>query len=168
MKRKLCVSAFVLFILLSLLVNSCFAIDRADAESALAKAENDLSAGYVAVAEAERAGANVAKLLARLRLGGELLAEAMNAYKIGDYDRAYSFAVNCSSMIANAVYEASDLKRQAEEDYSERLLFNVEISSIGLSVLFVLSLFGWRFLKEKYLKFVLKMKPELESKPIER
>lgn len=167
MKKALCTSCLVLFIALSLLVNSCFAIDKAEAESALAKAESDLSAGYAAVAEAERAGANVAELLARLRLGGKLLAEAMNAYKIGDYERAYSFAVNCSETVANIVYEAFDLKKLAEEDYSERLLFNAEISSVGLSILLVLSLFGWRFLKEKYFKLVLKMKPELERKPIE-
>jgi len=35
--------------------------------------------------------------------------------------------------------------------------------SVGLSVLLILSLFGWRFLKEQYLKRVLGMKPEVRK-----
>jgi hypothetical protein len=55
------------------------------------------------------------------------------------------------------------MKLEAEKTRSERLFFTASLSSIGLSALFVASLFGWRLLKRKYVKRVLGMKPEVRE-----
>ena len=148
---------FVMFILLfSWFAHVCFA-DKA--EKALIDAENDLASAYVAVAEAEKAGANVSELLVKLRFAGTLLAEAYNTNRTGDYDKAYSFAINCSEGVNGIVDEALSLKLEVGNAYDGRLFMRTAVSSVALSVLFVLSLFGWRFLKRRYLKRVLRMKP---------
>jgi len=142
-------------------MTTCFAADKAVADEALIDAENDLASAYVAVAEAEGAGANVCELLAKLTIAGNLLADANNSYRLSDYDNAYSCAANCSNIVNGIISEASSLKLEAEQVYKERLFATAAMSSAGLSVLFVLSLFAWRFLKKKYFKRVLKMKPEV-------
>jgi hypothetical protein len=61
------------------------------------------------------------------------------------------------------VNEASALKVEAENTNHQKLFSYAEFSSIGLSVLFVLSLFGWRFLRKRHLKRTLEMKLEVEA-----
>lgn len=141
----------------------CFAVDKAAVDGALIDAENDLVSGYVVVGEAEKAGGNVSELLAKLRFAGTLLAQACNANRTGDYDKAYSFAINCSEGVDGIVYEALGLKLEAEKAYSGRLFMTTAVSSVALCVLFVSSLFGWRSLKKKYVERVLGMKPKVEK-----
>ncbi|MBS7633146.1 hypothetical protein KEJ15_05965, partial [Candidatus Bathyarchaeota archaeon] len=76
---------------------------------------------------------------------------------------AYFHAQNCSSIIANTASEASILKTEAQQNRDARLFSTAALSSAGLSLLFVFGLFGWRFVKHRYLKKVLEMKPELEG-----
>jgi len=155
---------FVVFILMFFwFAHVCFAVDKAAVDGALIDAENDLSSAYVAVGEAEKAGADVSELLVELRFAGALLAGAYNINGTGDYDKAYSFAVNCSESVNEIVDEALSLKLEAEKAYSGRLFMTGAVSSVALSVLFVLSLFGWRFLKKKYVERVLGMKPEVRE-----
>ncbi|MEM2105889.1 MAG: hypothetical protein QXV21_05420 [Candidatus Bathyarchaeia archaeon] len=163
MVKKVVMGLFVLFVLFSWFVNTCFAVGQAEADLALEEAEKDLSSAYVSVAEADGAGANVSELLVRLELAGTLLAEANNAYRVGDYERAYSLAVNCSDAVNGVVSDALSLKSEAEEAYNQGLFFNACVSSVGLSLLFVLSLFGWMFLRKKYFRRILEMKPEVED-----
>lgn len=161
---KFTVALFVLLALFSCFLHVCYAVDQAEVEETLVKAESELISAYTSVAEAEIAGANVSELLVRLDLAGSLLAEAKNSCRIGDYEgAAYLLAVNFSDVVSGVLDYASDLKSEAEEAYSRELLFNVGISSVGLSFLFVLSLFGWRFLKKAYLRRALGMKPEVED-----
>ena len=163
MLKKIFVCFFALFVLLSWFVNLHSATSQVDADQMLANAENDLVSAYISIAEAYRAGANVSKLFVKLGLAGALLAEANNAYRVGDHEKAYSLAMNCSETLNNGVYDALALTSMAEEDYSHRLLFNVVISSIGLSTLLVLSLFGWKFLKKRRHRQFLETKPEVED-----
>jgi hypothetical protein len=154
---------FVVFILIfSWFVHVCFAVDKVAVDGALIGAENDLVSAYVAVGEAEKTGANVSELLVKLRFAGTLLAQACNTNRTGDYDKAYSFAINCSESVDGIADEALDLKLEAEKAYIGRLFMTGAVSSVALCVLFVLSLFGWRFLKKKYVERVLGMKPKVE------
>lgn len=156
------VVCFVVFILMfSWFVDACFAVDKAVADEALIDAENDLVSAYVAVEEAEQVGANVSELLTKLKFAGSLLADAYNAHRVGDYDDACSYAVNCSDRAKGIASEAAGLKLEAEKGYSERLFATAAVSSAGLSLLFVLSLFGWRILKRRHFKRILEMKPEV-------
>jgi len=153
---------FMFILMFSLFAHVCFAVDKAAVDGALIDAENDLVSAYVAVGEAEKAGANVSELLVELRFAGTLLAGACNTNRTGDYDKAYSFAINCSESVNGIADEALGLKLEAEKAYSGRLFMTGAVSSVALSVLFVLSLFGWRFLKKKYVERVLGMKPKVE------
>jgi len=125
------------------------------------EAENDLTSAYIAVEEAEQVGANVSELLAKLKFAGNLLADAYNAHRVGDYDNACSYAMNCSNSVNGIASEAAGLKLEAEKAYGERLFTTAAASSAALSLLFVLSLFSWRFLKKGYFKRILRMKPEV-------
>jgi len=165
MIKKFIACFFMVSVLVFSLVHTCFAIGQVDAEEMLNKAENDLASAYASVKEADFVGANVLELLNKLEFAGDLLAEANNAYRIGDYEKAFSLALNCSDTVDNVVQEALTLKSETEEAQGQKLLFTAGVSSACLSVLFVLSLFGWRFLKKAYLKRVLEMKPEVGSEP---
>ena len=160
LKRKSFV-CFMFILMFLWFAHVCFAVDKAAADEALIDAENDLVSAYVAVAEAEDTGANVSELLAKLKIAGNLLGDASISYRLSDYDDAYSCAVNCSNTVNGVISEASSLIEEAEQVYKERLFATVAMSSAGLGVLFVLSLFAWRFLKKKYFKRVLEMKPEV-------
>jgi len=158
------VVCFVVFIFIfSQFIDACFAADRATTDEALVDAESDLVSAYVTVGEAEQVGANVSELLVKLKSAGDLLADAYNVYRQGDYDKACSYAMNCSYGVNGIASEATGLKSDAEASYSERLFVTAAVSSVGLSLLFVLSLFGWRFLKKRYLQGILKMKPEVRK-----
>jgi hypothetical protein len=161
--RKVLIYCVTFTLALALFTHTCLAIDKKSAEEALVNAESDLASAYGAVAEAERAGANVSELFDKLRLAGDLLAEANNTCRLGDYDGAYLYATNCSDTVEGIASQALDMKLEAEKTCSERLFFMAALSSIGLSALFVVSLFCWRFFKRKYVKHVLGMKPEVRE-----
>jgi len=148
-------------ILLSGFSRVCLAVDKTDAEKALDDAENALASAYLAAVEAENAGANVSRLNLKLRIAGECLANANNAFRLGNYEVAYAYASNCTKIVEDLVYEAETLKEEAMKSREERLFVSAACSSVGLSFLFVFSLFGWRHLKAFYVKRVLKMKPEV-------
>ena len=162
-KRKSFVCFVVFILVFSWFVHVCFAVDKVAVDGALVDAENDLVSAYVAVGEAEKAGANVSELLVKLRLAGTLLGQACNTNRTGDYDEAYSFAVNCSESVDGMVDEALGLKLEAEKAYSGRLFMTGVVSGVALCVFFVLGLFGWRFLKRSYLRRVLEMKPKVRE-----
>jgi hypothetical protein len=157
---------FVACLVISLLVTSwvmpkCLALDEAETRNVIIQGEKDLVLAYGAVVEAECAGANVSFLVDKLGYAGELLAEANNAFRIGDYENAFLCAKNCSNVVAGVVGEAATLKVEAEAMYRERLFWTAVFSSAGLSVVFVLGLFVWRFLRDRYLKRILELKPEV-------
>ncbi|MEM4713773.1 MAG: hypothetical protein QXQ61_04400 [Candidatus Bathyarchaeia archaeon] len=157
------ISSLASLIIFLCLIHACFAAEQEEANQAITKAENDLALAYTAVAEANSAGADVSQLLAKLEFAGALLAEAQNAYRRGDFGKAFLLATNCSDAVNNVVQEATALKTETEENKKQQLLFTAGVSSAFLSILFVSSLFGWRLLKRLYLERVLEMKPEVEA-----
>lgn len=159
-------ACFLVFILATTwLFPSCFAVSREEALQLISQADESLVSAYLAVAKAKAVGANVSLLESRLNVAGELLAEANNSFRIDDYGSAYAFAVQCNQSLSAVVEDASSLKIEVETDYMNRLYFTGAISSVILSVLFVVSLFLWRFLKRQYLKRLMKMKPvEIENR----
>ena len=162
LKRDYALACIVaLTLVLAMRLNVCSALDQSEAQAAVANADRGLASAYGAVAEAEQAGGNATQLVASLRVAGDLLDDAHNAYRIGDYDTAYSSASNCSSEALGIASQAASLKVQAEQASSNALFFTVTLSSVVLSVFFVLSLLGWRYLKNRYEKRVLGLRPEL-------
>ncbi len=149
------------FLMLSL-SKCCLALgyDSGQASSIIAEADNSVKATFAAVAEAEEAGANVSSLVARLDEAGTALSEANVAFRLGDYENASLFAEQCLGLMEGMGSEAKALKTSAEVARQNQLVLTTAFSSVGLSVLFVAGLFGWRFVKARFLRRALKMKPE--------
>ena len=132
-----------------------------DASSKIAEADNVVKQAFVATLEAEKTGANVSTLVAKLNEAEQLLTEANFASKVGNYSGAIQLAEQCLSSVNDVAEEAASLKSAAEKSHEEKLIATVVVTCSGLSLLFILSMLGWRFLKGRRLRRMLKMKPEL-------
>lgn len=140
---------------------TCFAIDSIETSKIISDAEYDVASAYVAVASAEDVGADVSIFLKKLNDAGEFLVKAYFAFKLGDFEYANQLGMQGSNTAKEIIDDATRLKMDAEIKFSNRLLITVTASGLGLSILFVLSLYGWRLLKKWYIKRVLGMKPEV-------
>ncbi|MEM3666775.1 MAG: hypothetical protein QW222_06820 [Candidatus Bathyarchaeia archaeon] len=115
---------------------------------------------FVAVCDAEKAGANVSSLVGKLNEAEKLLAEAEIAYRNGDLDGAVSKADACHA-IANGVFvDALDLKNLALIDGRVRFSNTVIFSLIGVVVFVAGLISAWMLFKSFYYRKMLKMKPE--------
>lgn len=152
-------SALVL-ILVSMLCCSAYAYISDEASSKIAEADAAIRQAFVAVSDADKAGANVSSLAFTLNEAGGLLADANTAFRIGDYGNASSLAEQSISLVNGLVQEAGSFKTMAESEKLSSLIWTTALASIGLSMLFVASLFGWRLIKSRRFKNVLEMKPE--------
>ena len=148
-------------VLVVAIVPVCFAVTSDEAQSALDQAEGDLSSAFVAVAAAGDSGANVASLLERLSIAGGYLSEANVAFRVGDYETAYSKSVACSNSLGGVVDEAMRLQAAMENARSERMLYNIVGAGVGLALLLFLGLVGWNYLEKWYRKRVMSLKPVL-------
>ena len=153
-------SAAILVVLGQLLACQPFVYGADDAPSKIAQADNAVAQAFVAVAEAQEAGANVSALLARLNEADTVLAEAHTAFRSGDNGTAGLKADQALIAVQGVAGEAEGLKSNAESDSQGRLVWTASLSSVGLSLLFVACLFGWRFFRRRYVKQALEMKPE--------
>jgi hypothetical protein len=145
------------------LVPVCLAVDAVEANASIGQAERDLGSAYAVVAEAERFGANVSALLNKLGSAGDSLSGAYAAFKTGDYAGASALATECSYAAKGVADDAARLTTDAEVARYNRLFFAVVGSSVGLVLLAVFGLLGWRLLKWRYSRQVLDMKPQVEE-----
>ena len=153
--------ALVAFLLVVMAIRcSVYAYSGDEAAARIAQADDSVRQAFVAVSDAAGAGANVSGLVSRLNGAGGLLVQANTAYRVGDYENATVFAGECISSVDGVVQEASDLKATAESDRLSQLGWGASFSSVGLSLLFVVGLFGWRFVRNRYFGSVLELKPE--------
>jgi len=161
--RSIAVCLTVSMLLAVWLVPACFAVDAVEANTAIGQAERDLGSAYAVVAEAEGAGADVSVLLNKLGSAGDFLSEAYAAFRTGDYGNASVLAMECNHAVEGVAGDATRLKLDAERARSDRLLLTSVGSGVGLVLLLVLGFSGWRFLKRRYHKRVLDMKPQVEG-----
>jgi hypothetical protein len=163
---RVCVNGVVWIVLLFLFmvqfVPLCFAGSSDEAGEALERAEQDLGSAFAAVAEAEGAGADVSVLLDTLDIAGGFLSEAHVAFSAGNYESAFSLAVACSSAVDGVAEDAARLKVAAEIAQSASFFSTLTVSGIGVGVAIVCACFVWWFLKRRYFRRVLDMKPEVE------
>jgi hypothetical protein len=161
--RNVIVCFAVLTLTTASFLPTCFAVDATEASGAIGQAEHDLGSAFAVVAEAESAGADVSVLLNKLENADDFLTEAYIAFRAGDYGNARLFAVNCSRAVEGVADDAARFNANAETARSDRLFLTVTESGAGLVLLLVLGFFGWSFLKKRYFKRVLGMKPEVET-----
>jgi len=151
----------VLFLFVVQFVPLCFAVSSDEAGEAVKTAEQDLSSAFMAVAETEVAGANVSVLLDKLNAAGVFLSEAHSTFSAGNYESAFSSAVACSSAVEGVVGDAARLKMDVEVASVESLFLTTAGSVIGVGLVLILGFIGWRFLKRRYFRRVLEMKPKV-------
>lgn len=158
---KLVFVALAVFLFVASVVRcSVYAYTGDEAYARIAEADGSLRQAFAAVADAAGAGANVSGLTFELDAAGGLLAQANASYRVGDFGNATLFAEQSIGSLVGVVQEAGNLKAAADSDRLSQLGWTASFSSVGLSLLFVLGLFGWRFLRNRYFEGVLEMKPE--------
>ena len=138
-------------------------MDIRQADASLNEAENSLTSAYNAVARADRAGANVTDLVNKLNVAAALLAKAYGLSQSGNYDQAISYSIKSSQDTSEVQTEAESRQSVAQNAQNGRLFLSSAVSSVGLSVLFFSSLFLWRFMKRRYRKRILQLRPETRA-----
>lgn len=123
---------------------------KSDAKSAIVAAEERIVVCYQAVAEADKAGANVTALLAVMNEAGWFLSKAKLAYKMGDFDLAGNFAVQSQERLSGFVEGADSLRGTAIQQRYWDFMVNVVGSIIGTVAVVGGSFFVWFLLKRRY------------------
>lgn len=131
-----------------------------DVSSQLTMANSAVGEALIAIRRADDAGADASLLLDRLSVANEVLADANQTFRQGDYVNASLLAARCLSLVDGIVNEAESMRSQAENERQDRLLLTASMSCIGVSMLVAFGLFGWRLLRRRYVRHALGMKPE--------
>jgi hypothetical protein len=166
LKRFLRISvSFLLVLVLACLFSHGVAIIRGADEASPSVAEADVAVrrAFNATLDAERAGANVSGLIVKLDEAGGLLAEAENAYKVGNFSEAVSKAEECSMLADGVIGEALSLKTMALADAQTAFWQNLTFSCVGGAAFLVVLFLVWGWFKRVYAEKLLKMKPEVAS-----
>jgi hypothetical protein len=138
------------------------AIGSEEASAAVADADPALRGAFVAVSDAESAGANVSGLMGRLNDAGVALTGAKVALAAGNYSDAVSRAGECRGLVDGVVLDAGTLKNDAAAQAS--LWWLTVLLSVTGSVVFVVVLFlVWRRFKRYYADRLLGCRPEVAA-----
>ena len=162
-KSKVIAFCFVALAFVAGCIPACFGIDVVGASEAINQAEMKIALAFSAVADAYNAGADVKELLEKLVVAGDFLTEANMAFRSGDFETAYSLALNCRSNIENLDTEAEVLMANVYAEKNNLIIWTVTGSFVGLILLVVLGIIGWRFLKRHYYERVFDMKPTVDE-----
>jgi hypothetical protein len=136
---------------------------RDEASSAIGEADDALRMAFEAVLEAEKAGANVSSLIVKLDEAGGLLAEAENAYIVGNFSEAVSRAEQCSVLADGVRGEAVTLKGEASVGAQIAFWQGLTFAVVGSAVFLIVLFFVWGWFKRAYANKLLRMKPEVAS-----
>jgi len=153
----------VAMIIAAWLIPAGFAVNVEEANAVISQAETDIGSAYAVVADAETAGVDISALLNQLSSAGDSLSRAYVAFGTGEYANASALAIECSRALDGVTVTAASLKAEAEKAHSDRLLFSMVGSSVGLVLLLVFGFLGWKLLKKRYFKRILDMKPQMEG-----
>lgn len=153
----------LLFAIFSMLMLSVSAAgDQEVAASSISEAEWSMAQAYEAVLDAERFDADVSGLLVQLYDATELLSKARMAFDVGDFDEAKGYAESTSEVGYDVVSEAELLEIEAANARVHSSWVFLGISVLGVSVVVVASVVGYRFFKRRYYRRLSKMKPRVE------
>lgn len=133
-------------------VTFSIAPSESNAGLAIAQADQRIEVCYSAAADAEKAGANVTGLLSVLDDVGMLLSKAHLAFQNGDFDSAYSLAVQSNTKLTGFESLAGSLRDTAAQQRRVDFLVNVVGSTAGTFAVIVGGLLVWFSLKRRYEK----------------
>jgi hypothetical protein len=140
----------VLFLVRS--VTFSYASSESDASSAIVQADQRIEVCYSVAADAENAGANVTGLLSVLDDAGLLLSKAKLAFQNGDFDSAYSLAVQSNSTLIGFESLAGSLKNTAEQQARVDFWVDFVGSAVGTFAVIFGGVLLWFYLKRRYEK----------------
>lgn len=128
----------------------CFVAADEETSLAIAAAEDRIVDCYNAVAEADRAGANVTALLVVLEESGWLLSRARLAYSVEDFGSAVDFADQSREMLEGFVAEADLLREGALQQGYWDFMVNFVGSTVGALAVVFGGFAVWVLLKRRY------------------
>lgn len=120
------------------------------AASAISQAEEAVASAYEAVLEAERAKANISKLLDLLNVATKNLTMAHILYKLDDFEEATRLAGNSSKIGEEVRSAAEELKIEAQESWITSLRIRIASSVVGVIIVISGTLVAWRVFKRRY------------------
>ena len=142
--------------------NFCVLAQTDQTASKLQAANTAVDQAFSVVLDAEKAGANVTQLLAKLNTAGELLADAQNTYNSGNN------AANVISMAEHAIQiaqqvnvDALNLRNNAQFESQNKIQNTVIFSVVGAIVFVILLFLIWRRFRRAHLIKVFGMRPEV-------
>lgn len=154
---------FVFFtIVLSVFATGCLALDERDlAISAVDRAEQAVVEAFMAILEAEEAGADLKDLLNQMNIAVDYLASADMCLRCGDFDGAVGNASFCVEALDGIVDDAEILRDGANREFGKRSWRAICGSILGVALVICASFLGWSLFKRRYFERLLEMKPEV-------
>lgn len=156
MLGKTCaIPKFFFFLLLAVALASdtimcATAANESEAASALADADAEVTMAYMAVLEAEEAGANASRLLVRLNESGVLLARARMAYREAEFEETINLAISTVSIGVEVQAEAVTLKDAALSERMQRVMLTATASVFGIALIVFGVSWIWSQLRKRY------------------
>lgn len=133
---------------------------------AIFDAQSKIENCFKAVQRAELAGANITDLLTQLNEACDLVAQAENAYRLGDVNLSLIKAGAAVPIAEKVSSEAKIAESGALINSNSRFWFAVAFLFVGLVVYVSVLFFVWRRFKRNYVKKLLGLKPEVvENEP---
>ena len=159
--RLFCAVA-LLFVLSSMLMLSVSASSDQEATlSTISEAEQSMAQAYEAVLDAERAGAEISGLLARLNDAAGMISEGHMAFEVGDFEEATRFAELSGEVAWEVVGKAEWLEVEAKNEHANRKKWFMAGSATGITIVSIASLLGYEYFKGRYYKRLSKRKPRV-------
>ena len=162
--RILLITLFVI-----ILLNFCFYSENYvfaqtnQTASKLQAANNAVNRAFNTVLDAEEAGANVTELLVRLNYAENILAQAENSNRTGDFNATVARADSVLPIAQQVTTEALNAKQTSTVSGRNAFMFTIAFNVLG-SIIFVLALFLiWSLVKRHYIKNLSHSKPEMSS-----
>lgn len=163
LKKLYCYSGVALLFLLLfgswLTVGNCVFVEADSVELKLNTANEAVEKAFVAVYEAEKAGANVTTLVAQLNLAAELLAQAENLYSVGDLESAGIQADSVLLITKEVSSLSQDAKQLALITSQNNFWLTMVFTIVGICILSFVLVISWWLFKRYYIKNLYKAKP---------
>jgi hypothetical protein len=134
-----------------------------EASFRVGEAEKAVQQAFVAVLDAEGAGANVSGLVIELNEAGTFLTEAEIAYSGGNFSEALRHADRCSVLVDDVMNEALSLKSSALADGQRVFWWTFAFSLMGAFGFFTASCIVWVWFEHVYVRKWLTKKPKVVS-----
>lgn len=163
LRSKILMLAVLFFLLPTISITWVSATNASAVTGVFIEPEEAIHSAYVAVLDAEQAGANVSVLLDKLNLAGDYLSEAYFWYHSGDSVTANRFAGMSRDAVVNVQNEALALMDAAKADGDAEFVALVVESIVGVVAVVALCSVAWIIFKRRYHGQVLELTSEVDS-----